>query len=144
MEQERKKSGIGVIDALLTVVSLIFLIGILTFFRPCAAHEDGSFMACHWAGRAVMGVSALLLVISLVNLIIKNSGIKTGLLISTVFSAGLAALFPGILINLCMMDTMRCHTITRPATLVFSLITAVIAIIDIAVISIRKRVKETA
>ena len=42
----------------LLVLSLVVILGEPTFLSPCA-HADGSFGACHWAGRAALGLGAL-------------------------------------------------------------------------------------
>ena len=56
---------IGVSDILLFVFSVVELIGIRTFFAPCGPKEDGSWMSCHWAGQAVTGTAAVLVVLAI-------------------------------------------------------------------------------
>ena len=45
----------------------------------------------------------------------------------------LALLLPGHLIDLCMMETMRCHTVMTPAVTVLSLLNIMVAAADIYV-----------
>ena len=40
---------------------------------------------------------------------------------------------PGTLVSLCMMDTMRCHTVMRPFVMIMSAAVSVICVIDILV-----------
>ena len=130
---EKKTSKISVMDIVLLVLSMAFFLGILFVFDPCGPKEDGGWMTCHWAGQAVTGLAAVLVVIALVHLFAPNAGIKTGLDIAAIPVALLAAILPGNLISLCMMNTMKCHTHTKPGNLVFSVLIAVASAVDIAV-----------
>ena len=130
---EKKKNTVGISDLLLLAVSLVFLIGIRTFFSSCGPKEDGTWMTCHWAGQAVTGIAAVLLVICVIRLFVKDSGIKQGLSLSVIPAALLSAILPGNLIGLCMMDTMRCRSVMRPAVIVFSLLMIAAAIFDLFV-----------
>lgn len=130
---EKKKNTVGISDLLLLAVSLVFLIGIRTFFSSCGPKEDGTWMTCHWAGQAVTGIAAVLLVICVIRLFVKDSGIKQGLSLSVIPAALLSAILPGNLIGLCMMDTMRCCSVMRPAVIVFSLLMIAAAIFDLFV-----------
>ena len=77
-------------------------------------------MACHWAERALLGVGLALTAISLLQLVISNPRVSKGLNLAVLPLAILTALIPGVLIRLCGMLDMRCHTIFKPAVLVFS------------------------
>ena len=78
------KIKIGISDIILLVLSIIFLVGILTFFKTCGPKTDGSWMTCHWAGNVVTGLAALLAVISLIHLLIPDRKIKIGLSVSII------------------------------------------------------------
>lgn len=125
-----KKFNIGVSDIVLAAVSVIFIAGFFSFFGACGPKADGSWMMCHWAGQIEKGLSIVLAVISLARLFVKNSKVKLGLSLSIVPVAVFAALVPGHIIHLCMMKTMRCHTIMHPAVVVISGVLIVTAVID--------------
>lgn len=127
-----KKISVGVTDVVFAILAIFFTVGILTFFAPCGPKDDGSWMACHWAGRAVAGISAVITLISLIHLFVPGK-IKIGLDLAAVPIALLAAILPGNLINLCMMQTMKCHTLTHPATIVLSVLIIVAVVIDILI-----------
>ncbi len=131
MEQNRKRFGFT--DWGLVAVSAIFLVGIRSLFAPCKPKADGSWMVCHWAGQAVTGVAAVLVIMSILHLLFSNPASKLGLAAGMIPVALLAAVLPGPMIHLCMMDTMRCHSVTRPAVLIVSLFLTVIAAADLAV-----------
>lgn len=102
--------------ALLLLCALLFL-GTLTVFRACGPKEDGGFMTCHWAGRAVTGASALLFCLSAARFIVKDPGARAGLSLAVLLAAVFTALLPGTLIDLCMMGGMRCRALLRPGVI---------------------------
>ena len=101
------------------VLSLIVAVGSQTFLGACL-HEDGSFGACHWACRAILGEGALLAALALMALAMKRE--RAGLYLAMIPASALGLLTPGVLIALCKMPTMRCRMLTRPAmTILFAL-----------------------
>ena len=124
------KTQIKALDIIVPALSLVFLVGILTVFQPCGPRDDGSWMSCHWAGRAVSGVAGAMLVLSVLRLF-GGPGVKRGIDLALIVLSALAALFPGRLIGLCMMHDMRCHMLTAPFTFVLSALTALAALFDL-------------
>lgn len=105
----------------LLILGLVVAIGSQTFLGACV-HEDGSFGACHWASRAILGVGGLLAVLALLALITQDAGKRAGLYLAAIPTAILGILTPGTLIDLCMMDSMRCRALMKPAmTILFAL-----------------------
>ncbi len=105
-----KKNTIPALIILL--LSLIAALGSQTFLGACV-HEDGSFGACHWACRAILGEGALLAVLALMALAVKRA--RFGLYLAMIPASLLGLLTPGVLIGLCKMPTMRCRMLTQPA-----------------------------
>ena len=111
-----KKTTIPAI--IILALSLVAAFGSQTFLGACV-HEDGSFGACHWACRALLGEGALMAVISLMALALKRE--RAGLYLAMLPASLLGLLTPGTLIALCKMPTMRCRMLTQPAmTILFS------------------------
>lgn len=96
---------------IILILALVVAVGSATFLGPCV-HEDGSFGACHWAGRAVTGVGGLLAVLAALALAMPE---KSGLYLSMLPACVLGFLTPGTLIGLCGMATMRCRMVMQPA-----------------------------
>ena len=96
-------------------LSMLAAIGSQTFLGACV-HADGSFGACHWACRAVLGEGGLLAVLSLMALALKRE--RAGLYLAMLPASLLGLLTPGTLIALCKAPTMRCRMLTQPAMLV--------------------------
>ena len=128
-----KKHRFGITDVLLLVLNLIFFVGIQTVFAPCEARPDGSWMTCHWAGQALMGIAAALLTIAVMHLVIPRAQVKIGLSLAVIPVSVLAFAVPDHLIDLCMMETMHCHTVMEPAVTVLSLLNVLLAAADIYV-----------
>ncbi len=105
-----------IIPALIVLIlSLLAALGSQTFLGACV-HEDGSFGACHWACRAILGEGGLLAVLSLLALALKRE--RAGLYLAMLPASVLGLLTPGTLIALCKMPTMRCRMLTQPAMLI--------------------------
>ena len=96
----------------LVALGLAVAIGSQTFLGPCV-HEDGSFGACHWAGRALTGMGALLAMEGLLAAILERG--RFGLCLASALTSALGFFLPGGLIDLCKMDTMRCRMLMQPA-----------------------------
>ena len=98
---------------IILVLALVVAIGSQTFLGACV-HEDGSFGACHWASRALLGVGGLLAALALAALCVPSA--RLGLYIAMTLTCVLGILTPGTLIALCQMATMRCRALMQPAT----------------------------
>lgn len=127
------KLRIGVTDIVFLAASLIFLLGIRFAFGPCGPKEDGSWMLCHWAGNVLMGLAAVLVVLAILHILSAQSAVKLGLSLGAIPVSVLAWLIPGKLIQMCMMQDMRCHTVMTPAVTLCAGVMIVIAVVDIIV-----------
>lgn len=111
---KRKLSGR---DSALLLLALALCLGAATVFKTCGPREDGTWMSCHDADQAVIGIGAALAVLALLRLPARGKGkIALDALIAALAAA--AAIIPGNIIPLCMMRTMRCHVLFRPAVIV--------------------------
>lgn len=116
-----------------TALSVLLVVGILTFAGPCGVHDDGSVSSCFWAARAILGAGVVLVALSVARLLSRDEGERRGLSFGIALAGGLVAVLPGTLINLCMMQTMRCHTIMRPFALGVGAALAVVGGADLVV-----------
>lgn len=135
---ENKNKKINASEIILCLISVIFLIGILTVFKTCGPKEDGSYMTCHWAGNAITGLAAVLTVIAVLHLFVKSQA-KIGMDLAIIPTAFFTAILPKNVIGLCMMDNMQCQSLTRPATILFSILIIGIAILDLL---LQKKISE--
>lgn len=131
MKNKISISGIAELAA-----AVLLTVGSLTFFSACGEHE-GKYMTCHWAQNTVVLIGAVISLLALIRTVIRGSGIRTGLTFGIFALAVSEALVPQTVIDLCMMDTMQCHTTFRPAVTVISAVIAVIAGADTVIGLIR-------
>lgn len=127
----KRSPAYSVGDFLLPALTLAFFLGLLFVFGPCGAKEDGGWMTCHWAGQALKGLAGAMLVIALGHLLPGRTELKRGLDLAMLPLSVLAFLLPGRLIGLCMMAQMRCRSVMTPAVTVFSVLLAVVSVLDL-------------
>ena len=133
------KNRIGVLDIVAAVVSVLVILGVLTFAGPCV-HDDGSAAMCSGAGQGILWVGIIALIASLARMLMPGKALKV------VFGAVVAvlgivvALMPGVIMPLCMMQTMHCQTVMRPVAMVLGIVLAIVAVAGI-VMSLRGRKK---
>ena len=108
------------------LLSILIAVGSQTFLGACV-HDDGSFGACHWACRALLGEGILLAVLALLTLALKRE--RPGLYLAMLPASLLGMLTPGTLIAICKAPTMRCRMVTRPAMMVLFALALVAALI---------------
>lgn len=104
------------------VLSTLLSLGVLTVFRACSAMEDGSWMHCHTAQMRVFGLGLVLIALSVISLFVKNKIANIVLNAASVVVAIVAVITPGVLVSMCMMDTMRCHALMKPFVIVFGVL----------------------
>ena len=103
----------GIPAIVVLALALVLAIGSQTFFGACV-HEDGSFGACHWAGKAILGEGSLLIVLAALAMILGEA--RMGLYLAMLPTSALGFITPDTLIDLCQMDSMRCRMLLLPAT----------------------------
>lgn len=129
-----------VVGIVCTVLSALVLYGLVTFAHPCV-HDDGSVSVCVWAQRSMVAEAIVALVLSLVRIFERDEGERRGLDLGIALVAALIALSPGNIIELCMMETMRCHTLMAPFARILGVLVAVLAGTDLVrrLLSLRGR-----
>ena len=117
-------------EIIMIAAEAVLLIGNNTWFKVCGPKDDGSFMACHWAGRMVTACALLLLALSIAHFIFKDLKAKAAADLSVGLTALMTLLTPGMIINLCGMPEMMCRAHTQPWVIVLSAVIIVAAAFD--------------
>lgn len=130
MRQDKASPLVGI---LLTALSMLLVVGVLSFAGPCGVHDDGSVGSCRWAARAVLGVGVVLSVLSVVRIFERDEGERRGLSLAAALLGVLAACMPGVLVDLCATQAMRCHAIMRPFILCVGTAIAMTGGVDLVV-----------
>ena len=115
------------------ICAALLALGVMTFFKACGPAEDGTFMHCHDVqlcvfalGLCLAGLSLVLSFFSLflpVRLFLEGAGL--------VLSAA-AALLPGRLMPMCMMETMRCQALMKPFVTLTACLLAILFAVSLA------------
>ena len=120
-----------------TFAGIVFLLlelllgaGTAWLFSACPPTEEGKWMSCHWAGRAVIGSGIVLIVLAVLYLLISKRPVRAGISLAVTL-AGLynIAVLNG-LIELCKMPQMQCRSVMQPAITIISAVTAVIGAVN--------------
>lgn len=120
-----------IIETVILILSILLTLGTPLLFHACGQTDEGTWMSCHWAQQACMGTGALLTVLSVILFLAKGAKAKIAVSFAVIAAAVLAILFPGTLINLCMMSGMRCRSVMRPAVTLISALLIIGAVIHI-------------
>ena len=102
------KLRFGVPELLMVIISIIYVIGIRTWFAVCESTGD-MVMSCHWAEAVLKVMSILFAVISICHIFIPDQRIKIGIDLPFFCICVLTAFVPGSVISLCMNAEMDCR-----------------------------------
>ena len=109
MNNDKAQPLVGII---LTVLSVLLVVGVLTFAKPCDVHGVPS--SCVWASRAVLGAGVVAFVLSAVRIFERDEGERRGLCLGVALVGILIACLPGVLIELCADASLPCNAVMRP------------------------------
>ena len=126
---DKDKIRLSYIECGIVLVTILYFIGIRTWFQTCAVSEN--VMSSHWAWMALKLVSSLMVVMAVIHGFVSDEKMKMGMDVVLAGVEVLALLIPDTTIHLCMMADMRCHTHMQPATLVFFIILLVLTVADL-------------
>ena len=113
-----------VIPLVPAALSAALLAGGVTVFSACEPRPDGTWMHCHQCQNSVAASAAGLAVFFGTAAFIKNKGVRLALQLLCLVGAVVVVLIPGGICPLCMMKTMRCHTVFQPFVRIMSVLVA--------------------
>ena len=125
MEPRFSYKALNIASALLAAV---LVVGVMTFASACI-HDDGTASVCHAAQIAVAVGGASMAAISILALFVRGNVAAGALSIVVAIGGVFVALAPTTLFPLCMMSTMRCHTLMQPFAQFMGLAIAAVSIV---------------
>lgn len=135
MNDTKAKKPVTEILALL--VSILFLIGMMSFLSPCGPMDDGTFMSCHRAGTALRLLSGAAVIVSAAGLF-RHAFARIADILLVIL--GIASIvIPGNIIRLCMMPEMKCRAVMKPGAMVFAILLIALAVADFVIGSKKTR-----
>ena len=105
-------------------LSAALLAGGVTVFSACEPRPDGTWMHCHQCQNSVAASAAGLVVFFGTAAFVKNKGVRLALQVLCLIGAIVVFFIPGVICPLCMMKTMRCHTVFQPFVRIMSVLVA--------------------
>ena len=114
-----KQKIFGIIS---TIMAILLAVGVMTVFRACPMKEDGTWMHCHSAQMDMMYLGLAMAICSAVTIFIKQKTANIIMnVVNMVFSV-LTMLVPTTFVHMCMMNTMRCHAVMKPFSIVMAVV----------------------
>ena len=105
-------------------LSALLLAGGVTVFSACEPKPDGTWMHCHQCQNMVAGSAVGLIALCGASALVKNKPVRLALLALAVIASVVVFFIPGGICPLCMMKTMRCHTVFQPFVRIMSVLVA--------------------
>ena len=121
----------GVLQWTALALSVLMAAGVQTVFRACAQKEDGTWMHCHEVQKYLFIIGIILALLSVLGLAVKRRTAAILLDFASIVLAAAAVLLPGTVMQMCMMDTMRCYTMMQPFARVTGGVLILVSVIDI-------------
>lgn len=104
------------------ILSAFLAAGVMTIFKACGPKEDGTYMHCHSVQMYIFYIALAEIVIIAATLFIRNTKAIAALMVCGAVLSLIAVLLPGRIMPMCMMDTMRCHALMKPAVTILGVI----------------------
>ena len=105
-------------------LSLLLALGVTTFFSACDQRPDGTWMHCHSCQNAVAASGGGLLALFGASSLITNRAARLAVQAVATIGSVIVFFIPGVICPLCMMKTMRCHTVFQPFVRIMSVLVA--------------------
>lgn len=121
MKNRNQKKKAPAVSGITAALCIVLTVGVMTVFHACGPKEDGSWMSCHYAQMTVFFLGIAMTACSIASLFL-NFGAGVFLHVLTILLAAAAAVIPGNVIRLCMMNQMQCRAVMRPAVLLLSIL----------------------
>lgn len=128
----------NIISLIVTVLALMFTVGIMTVFAACGPKEDGTWMRCHNV-QIYLGICGVAMTVLAVAAFISRPKLLRIALYALITGGSVVAfLLPEIIMPMCMLHTMRCYGVMEPFDRIMTALIAVVSIIGIIRTIIRK------
>ena len=105
-------------------LSALLLAGGVTVFSACEPKPDGTWMHCHQCQNMVAGSAVGLIALYGASALVTKKPVRLALLALAVIASVVVFFIRGGICPLCMMKTMRCHTVFQPFVRIMSVLVA--------------------
>ncbi|MCR5214138.1 MAG: DUF4418 family protein [Eubacterium sp.] len=129
-----------IFEILPIIIALLLSLGVVTVFKACDPMEDGTWMHCHAAQNDVFILGLVIGGLGTIALLIKKKAVKIIVGVVNLGLGVLTSIVPGILVHLCMMHTMRCHSVMRPFVVIVSIILILTELVNVFLLVGKRKV----
>ena len=130
MRMDKPKAA-PLVGIVLTCLSALLIVGLLTFAGPCEVAGGATARSCVWACRAMLGMGAVLAILSIVRIFETDEGERRGLSLGAALVGALIAATPGFIIELCADPTLHCNAVMRPFAMAVGALVFLVGAIDL-------------
>lgn len=102
-----------IISTLVLLLEVVLVAGIYSFLAPCLVKDH--IMPCHWVANVSVGISAAVILLSILNLVLRDNLVRKGVNYGVLVISALHVFVPGFLVAVCAHENMRCNVYTQPA-----------------------------
>ena len=123
---KNKKITILILASINVLLAIFLLIGTQYIFPAC---EGGH--GCMNVGNAMLAISIILIAIALSSFIFRDE--KSLITSSSIYLVGgfITAIIPGVLLQICKMDSMSCVSKLKPFSIIMGIIMIISSLINI-------------
>lgn len=129
-----KDKKFPVLSLVSAVLGGVLSVGVATVFSACGPKEDGSWMHCHDTQLALIACGIIIAVVLALATFLKSPGARKALYVIAIILCIVVLLLPGIIMPLCMVDTMRCHVVMAPFARIMAAIIGVLSIVSLVTV----------
>ena len=122
------KRKLDIVGVIFLAVAVFLITGLFVLFPVCGPMDDGSFMKCHWTGRALIGSGIISAALAVVHLLINDAKAKGAVALAQTFLGIYNIALVTFIIGLCKMETMQCVAVTKPSVIVISIVLIAVGI----------------
>lgn len=124
---------------ILTLLSVVFIVvGLFTFAHVCNGMGDMK-PKCVTTKNLALLVSAVLGVLSIIQIFISKRAVNILLSIVQIISGVVIVLLPIAIASVCKMKTMHCYVYTRPLLIIGGIVTSGIVLIDFLITLVKSK-----
>ena len=122
-----------ILSVLISIVAVLMVIGVSTVFSACGSKDDGSYMHCHMVQLIAACMGICIACVSIISFFIKNKTFVIILRVASMIMAVITIVLP-FATKMCMMNTMRCHSVMKPFLLITGIIIIILSVISLITI----------
>ena len=121
-----------VFNKLAIIFGLAISFGVMTVFSACNRKDDNTWRNCHNAQIYVCFLGMAIAFVALISSFVSKKRLTIMLDIIAIVLAVVIILVPGIIVQMCVLNTMRCYSFLKPFATSMSILIIIFSVMDLA------------